>query len=136
MSLAETCLSWFRSTIETRADVALSAVLGDGVGLARKLALGDVFLLRHLEERGVRFDLSKSLVHPATPSQAALVGLLTRYRFGAVTCIHDEDGQGGFVQVWPHGGSLSWHLLYALSDERPCGGHLARHARATVAVGF
>lgn len=89
--------------------------------MARKLALGDLFLLRHLEERGVRFDLRNSLVHPATPSQAALVGLLTRYRFGAVTCIHDEDGQGGFVQVWPHGGSLSWHLAYIAPslDERP-----------------
>jgi len=89
--------------------------------VARKFALGDLFLLKHLEERGVGFDLRNSLVHPATPSQAALIGLLTRHRLGAVTCIHEGDGQSGFVQVWPHGGSLSWHLAYIAPslDERP-----------------
>ena len=80
--------------------------------MARTFALRDFWVLKHLEERGVGFDLRNALIHPRMPSQAALIGYLTRHHLGAVTCVHKVNGSVGFVQVWPQGGALSWHLSY------------------------
>ncbi len=85
--------------------------------MARTFALKDLWVLKHLEQRGVGFDLRNSLIHPRTPSQAAMIGYLTRHRFGAVTCVQPDvelasSRLGGFAQVWPQDSALSWHLSY------------------------
>lgn len=80
--------------------------------MARTFALRDLGMLKHLEQRGVGFDLRNSVIHPRAPSHSALIGYLTRHRLGAVTCVQDVDGAQGFVQVWPQGDTLSWHLSY------------------------
>ncbi len=87
--------------------------------MARTFTLKDLWAVKHLEQRGVGFDLRNSLVHPRTPSQSAVIGYLTRHHLGVVTCVHD-DGGGGFVQVWPQGGALSWHLSYLSPSLNEC----------------
>jgi len=85
--------------------------------VARTFALKDLWVLKHLEQRGVGFDLRNTLIRPRTPSQAAVIGYLTRHRFGAVTCVQSHAELSGpepegFAQVWPQDSALSWHLSY------------------------
>jgi len=82
----------------------------------RPFGLRDVLTIRRLEPQGVAFDLERLLLDAPSPLQAALVGCLSRYHLGAVTCIHEgaEERKDlrGFVQAWPNAKQSRWDLAY------------------------
>lgn len=82
--------------------------------MIRPFGLRDAFAVRHLQPRGVAFDLRRLVLRPSWPYRSAIWGYLTRHHFGPLTYI-DEGEKGrpvGFVQVWRRASSAEWDLAY------------------------
>jgi hypothetical protein len=93
----------------------------------RLFGLRDILMLRQLEAQGVGFDLRQLLLYSPSPVRSALVGYLTHYQLGTITCVHEGKGKGdggnlrGFAQAWPRTDQAEWDLAFlapALDEHR------------------
>ncbi len=80
----------------------------------RPFGLRDAWAIKHLQSRGVRFDLRRVLDAPS-PTRSALLALWTRHHLGAPTLVYygaKRSDVRGFVQLEVQRGGQTWDLAY------------------------
>ena len=83
--------------------------------MIRPFGLRDAWEIRHLQPRGVSFDLRRLLQGSSSPASSALLGLVTHHYLGAYTLVHYGpkcSDVRGFVQLEPRRDGQAWDLTY------------------------